>query len=122
MARPRRELIFIASSRRDLSEMPSDVRKDFGGALHGVQDGWKPENAKPLKGKAEGAMQLSEDHDGETYRAIYTVQFETTVYVLHCFHKKSKKGAATPGKEIDVVEQRLKMARALHEARKGSKT
>lgn len=117
----KKELIFIASSRRDLSEMPEKVRKDFGGALHGVQDGWKPADAKALKGRAEGAVQLSEDHDGETYRAVYTVELEDTVYVLHCFHKKSKKGVETPKKEIEVIEQRLKMARLLHAQRKGSK-
>lgn len=88
---------------------------------HGVQDGWKPADAKALKARAEGAVQLSEDHDGETYRAVYTVELEDTVYVLRCFHKKSKKGVETPKKEIDVIEQRLKMARLLHAQRKGSK-
>ena len=121
MEHSKKELIFIASSRRDLCDMPEKVRKDFGGALHGVQDGWKPDNAKALKGKAHGAIQLSEDHDGETYRAVFTVELEATVYVLHCSHKKSKKGSETPKKEIEVIEQRLKMARALHEKRKGSK-
>lgn len=121
MGQSKKGLIFIAGSRRDLSEMPEKVRKDFGGALHGVQEGWKPTDAKMLKGKAAGAIQLSEDDDGETYRAVYTVELEDTVYVLHCFHKKGKKGAETPKKEIDVIEQRLKMARMLHAQRKGLK-
>lgn len=59
-------------------------------------------------------MQLSEDHDGDTYRAVYTAELEETVYVLHCFQKKSKSGRATPQADIDLIERRLKDARALH--------
>jgi phage-related protein len=64
---PRRKLItWMGSSRKDLIAMPVAVKKDFGGALHAVQDGRTPDGAKALKGKAQGAIQLSEDHDGET--------------------------------------------------------
>jgi phage-related protein len=108
----------MGSSRKDLAAMPVAVKKDFGGALHAVQDSRTPEGAKPLKGKAHGAMQLSEDHDGETYRAVYTVELEDAVYVLHCFQKKSKSGIATPQADIDLIERRLKDARALHAQRK----
>ncbi len=104
----------MGASRRDLSDMPEAVRKDFGGALHGVQEGRTPSDAKPLKGKARGAIQLSEDHDGETYRAVYTVELESVVYVLHCFQKKSKSVIATPQADIDLIERRLKDARTLH--------
>ena len=62
---------------------------------------------RPLKGKADGAIELSEDHDAETYRALNAVELEDMVYVLHCFHKKGKTRAETPKKEIDVIEQRL---------------
>ncbi|MDO8378467.1 type II toxin-antitoxin system RelE/ParE family toxin [Phenylobacterium sp.] len=83
--------------------MPDAVRKDFGGALDGVQRGRTPTDAKPLKGKIKGAVQLSEDHDGETYRAVYTIELEDAVYVLHCFQKKSKSGIATPQADIDLI-------------------
>jgi phage-related protein len=35
--------------------MPDAVKKDFGGALHAVQEGTPPDEAKPLKGKGEGS-------------------------------------------------------------------
>src|SRR3954452_17179759 len=111
----------MGSSRSDLSAMPEGVRRDFGGALHGVQEGRTPDDAKPLKGKARGALQLSEDHDGNTYRAVYTVELEGVVYVLHCFQKKSTKGIATPRPDLDRIESRLKDARILHARRKGMK-
>jgi phage-related protein len=115
---PRKPVIWMGSSRRDLSAMPDRVKKNFGGALHGVQEGRRPEDAKRLKGKIKGAVQLSEDHDGDTYRAVYTTELEETVYVLHCFQKKSKSGRATPPADIDLIERRLKDARILHEQRK----
>jgi hypothetical protein len=46
-------------------------------------------SAKPLKGdptfKGAGVMEVVDDYDGDTYRAVYTVRFEGVVYVLHCF-------------------------------------
>jgi phage-related protein len=113
----KKPIIWMGQSRSDLSLMPEAVRKDFGGALHGVQVGRQPSEAKPLKGKVKGATQLSEDHDGETYRAVYTVELEGVVYVLHCFQKKSKSGIATPKADLDLIERRLKDARALHQHR-----
>lgn len=44
------------------------------------------------------------------YRALYTVKFKETVYVLHCFKKKSSSGIATPKPEIDLIKARLKIA------------
>lgn len=58
-----------------------------------------------------------EDHDGATYRAVYTVKFSTGIYVLHAFQKESKKGIATPKREIDLIGKRLKEAEVLHQAR-----
>lgn len=118
---PKKPIIWMGSSRSDLAAMPDRVKKDFGGALHGIQEGRTPADAKPLKGKIRGAVQLSEDHDGETYRAVYTLELEDCVYVLHCFHKKSKRGRATPQADIELIERRLKDARALHAQRKGRK-
>jgi phage-related protein len=114
----KKPIIWMGSSQRDLIAMPDGVRKDFGGALHGIQEGRTPDTAKVLKGKAKGALQLSEDYDGETYRTVYTIELEGVVYVLHCFQKKSKSGIATPQADIDLIERRLKDARMLHAKRK----
>jgi phage-related protein len=38
------------------------------------------------------------------------VRFGDSVYVLHAFQKKSKKGIATPQRELDLVKQRLAAA------------
>jgi phage-related protein len=114
----RKLLVWMGSSRRDLLAMPVALRKTFGVALDIAQQGLSPSGAKQLKGKAAGAVQLSEDHHGDTYRAIYTVELEGTLYVLHCFQKKSKKGSETPRADLDLIEARLKAARALHATRR----
>jgi len=49
-------------------------------------------------------------HDGDAYRAVYTVRFAEVVYVLHCFQKKSKKEAATPKSDMNMVIERLRAA------------
>lgn len=73
-------------------------------------------DAKPLKGfGGTGVLELLEDHQGNTYRAVYTVRFADAVYVLHAFQKKSKSGVATPKHELDVVQIRLKEAARRHE-------
>ena len=114
MIKARKALVWIGSSKRDLVAMPSAMRRDFGFALDFAQQGLRPDGAKQLKGKAAGATQLSEDYQGDTYRAVYTVELEGCVYVLHCFQKKSKKGAETPKPDLDLIEARLKAARSLH--------
>jgi phage-related protein len=51
---------------------------------------------------------------GETYRAVYTVRFKDTIYVLHAFQKKSKTGIATPKHELDLIRRRLAAAERHH--------
>ena len=107
-------LEWIASSRKDLQAMPDSVQDNVGYALFQAQLGEKHDDAKPLKGfKGSGVLEVVDNFDGDTYRAIYTVRFESAVYVLHVFQKKSKSGIATPKQDIELVEKRLKVA-AVH--------
>ena len=106
---------WISTSLKDMHAVPEDVRRFFGVALFAAQTGGKHDAAKPLKGFAgAGVLEVVEDHDGDTYRAVYTVRFAEAVYVLHIFQKKSKKGIATPQEEISKIRVRLKLAEELH--------
>ena len=103
---------WISSSLDDLRKFPEDVRQVMGFALYQAQLGKKHLDAKPLKGfRGSSVLEVVEDFDGDTYRAVYTVQFEGIIYVLHAFQKKSKHGIATPKQDIDLIENRLKLAR-----------
>ena len=65
--------------------------------------------AKTPSGFGGGAViEVRESHDGNAYRAVYTVRYADAVYVLHAFQKKSKKGITTPKADIDLIEKRLK--------------
>jgi phage-related protein len=104
-------LFWVGSSKRDLLSLPEPVVDLFGFALCLAQDGRKHEQAKPLRGfGSAGILEVVEDWDRSTYRAVYTVRFEGVVFVLHIFQKKSKRGAATPKADIDLIHQRLKAA------------
>jgi phage-related protein len=80
--------------------------------------------AKALKGfGGRGVLEVVDDFDGDTYRAVYTVKFAGVVYVLHAFQKKSKRGIATPQRDIDLIKARLKRAEEHYRAKlKGAKT
>ncbi len=102
---------WVGSSKDDLSAFPEDVRRRIGGALWDAQRGLKAPFAKPLRGfGGAGVLEMVDDHDGDTYRAVYTVRLAGVVYVLHAFQKKSKRGRVTPKAELDLIKQRLKRA------------
>ncbi len=104
-------VVWIGSSHDDWTGFPDDVQDVMGYALHIAQHGKKAEYVKPLKGfKGAGTLEILDDFDGDTYRAIYTIEFKDVVYVLHAFQKKSKRGIATPKQEIKLIEKRLKSA------------
>lgn len=60
-------------------------------------------------------LEIVDDFDGDTYRAVYTVRFAGAVYVLHAFQKKSKRGIATPKAELELIAQRLDRAKKDYE-------
>jgi phage-related protein len=121
-ARPVRPLLWIASSKRDYRGFPAPVQDSLGFELFLAQTGQHPPSAKPLKGLGSGTVELVEDFDGDTYRAVYTVRFSSAVYVLHSFKKKSKRGSKTPQSDIDLIRRRLRDAEQDHAQRFGKES
>jgi phage-related protein len=112
-------LDWVGSSKRDFLGFPEPAKDEMGNALGVAQFGRKHPSAKPWKGQGSGVFEVIEDHDGNTYRAVYTVCFKEVVYVLHAFQKKCPKGIKTAQVDIGVVERRLKVAQQDYEARYG---
>src|ERR1700712_3686479 len=105
--------IWIGSSRDDLRAFPDEVLRVMGFAINDAQNGDEHPRAKALKGfGGRSVLEMVDDEDGDTYRAVYTVRFAAVIYVLHAFQKKSKKGIETPRREIEVIKARLKLAEA----------
>jgi phage-related protein len=118
-AKPTKPVEWIGSSLKDLRTFPEEVRETIGFALYLAQVGDKHIAAKPLKGfTGASVLEVVEDFDGDTFRAVYSVRFASAVYVLHVFQKKSKSGVKTPKSEIELVRQRLKVAEELDRKRK----
>jgi len=91
--------------------MPRPVKRKVGFALYLAQIGEKHLAVKPLKGfGSAGVLEVIEDYQTDTYRAVYTVRLKRAVYVLHCFKKKSTKGAQTPKPDMNVIRARLRAA------------
>ena len=90
---------------------PRPVQREVGQALYAAQCGEEYPSVKALKGfGGRAVLEIVATHEGDAYRAIYTVRFHDAIYVLHAFQKKSKKGIATPQREIELVKQRLAAA------------
>ena len=107
---------WVGRSKEDLRRFPEDVRRRVGGAIWDAQLGRKASYAKPLRGfGGAGVLEVVDDFDGNTYRAVYTVRFAGVVYVLHAFQKKSKRGSAVPRLDSDLIEQRLARAQEDYE-------
>lgn len=114
-----RPVAWIGTSKRDFLEFPSPVKDEMGNALGIAQFGGKHPAAKPWKGLGPGVFEIVENHDGDTYRAVYTVRFREAIYVLHAFQKKSPSGIRTARGDIELIGWRLKLAQQDHEARYG---
>ena len=100
-----KSLFWIGSTLKNLRGFPEEVRRVFGYALRLAQFGGKHVDAKPLTGfSGASVLEVVGDHDGNTYRMVYTVKFSGVIYALHAFQKKTQ---ATAKRDIDLAKTRL---------------
>ena len=109
-----KEVKWVGSSKADLKRFPDAVQDRFGFAIYQAQAGLQHRDAKRLKGFGSGVLEVVARHDGDAYRAVYSVRLESAVYVLHAFQKKARRGIATPKRELDLVRRRLREAERHH--------
>jgi phage-related protein len=112
-----KEIEWLGSSHKDLCEMPEQVRRTFGYALGLAQNNLPYEDAKTLAGFKPALVEILEDDDGDTYRAVYTAHYADVVYVLHCFKKKSTSGRNLPKRDRETIEARLSEVKRIEVAR-----
>ena len=109
---------WVGSSRRDLKNFPRAVQRHIGQALYAAQRGEEYPTVKALKGfGGRSVLEIVAIDDTGTFRTVYTVRFSDAIYVLHAFQKKSKRGIATPQREMDLIDQRLAAAERDHRER-----
>lgn len=112
-----KDVEWLCSTQRDLIGFPDEVRREVGFALYIAQLGEKAVNVVPLVGFAGASvLEIISNFDGDTYRAVYTVQFKEALYVLHVFQKKSLRGRETPRRDVELIRERLQTAKRHYEA------
>lgn len=109
---------WMGSSRKDLLAMPEPVINTFGYALGLAQNGLSYPDAKTLTQFKSAVVEVLEDHNSDTFRAVYTARFEDAVYVLHCFKKKSSKQSELPKRDKETIELRLREVMAIEDAKR----
>jgi phage-related protein len=107
---PERPLVWIGSSKDDISEMPKPVKASFGYRLRRIQRGLPTADTKALPQLGQGLYELREAHDTNAYRLVYVVKLKKAVYVLHVFAKKSKSGIGLPKTDANLIRSRLQRA------------
>lgn len=110
-----RRLVWMGNSKRNIQAFPEGVQKIIGDELQLIQFGGMPKDAKPFKGLGSGVFEIAVRFIGDAYRTVVAVRLGEKIYVLHAFQKKSRKGIATPKREIDLIKQRYAEAKELAE-------
>ena len=108
-----RSIVWIASSKRDLSAMPRELRVSFGLRLYELQQRKTPFDMKPLPQFGAGVYELRETYERNAYRLMCVVNLTKALYVLHAFMKKSKSGIGLPKSDAELIAVRLRRAREL---------
>ena len=108
-----RPLVWIGSSKNDISAMPKPVKASFGYRLRRIQKGWPVADTKALPQFGTGVYELREPFDTNAYRVMYVVKLKKAVYVLHAFMKKSKSGIGLPQSDVKLIHSRLQRAQAV---------
>lgn len=93
-----------------MGAFPAAVRSVIGFALYQAQMGLKHRDAKPLRGLGAGILEVVTRHEGDAFRAVYSVRFKNAIYVLHAFQEKSKRGIETPKQDIELIKRMLRAA------------
>jgi len=108
-----RPVVWVGSSKSDISARPAPVKASFGHRLRQVQERRMPLDTKKLPQIGAGVLELRERFDGNAYRLMYVVALRKAVYVLHAFMKKSKSGIGLPRQDDELIAARLRRARSL---------
>jgi phage-related protein len=103
-----KEVHWQGDSRKVAHGFPKGARNTLGKELTRIQLGLQPHDGKWLTDIGPGVQEIRIAHSKEAYRVIYVARLADCIYVLHAFHKKAKKGIATPKEELDLASKRYK--------------
>jgi phage-related protein len=96
---------FRGSALADLRDFPVSARREAGYQLDQVQHGGEPDDWKPVNTVGQGVREIRIREESGAFRVIYVATFATTIYVLHCFQKKTEQ---TSKADRDLAAKRYK--------------
>jgi phage-related protein len=103
-----RRISWVKGALKDFETFPEAIGDRIMFALRMAAGGEKADSAKPLKGLGGGIFEIALRHRRDAFRAVYALQLDHDIWVLHAFQKKSKSGIETPKSETDLIRQRIK--------------
>ena len=101
----RKSICFVGSSLDDLRAFPPPARRSAGYQLDRVQQGLEPDDWKPMKGLGGGVCEIRIREAEGAFRVVYAAKFRESIFVLHCFQKKSEK---TAPRDLDLIARRYR--------------
>jgi phage-related protein len=99
-----KQVQWVGSSKRDVSEFPDEARRETGAQLFLVQCGLEPKDWKPMPTVGAGVNEIRVQAGGQ-WRVLYVAKFEEAVYVLHAFGKKTQR---TTKADIETATKRYR--------------
>ena len=96
---------FRGTSLEDLRIFPEMAKRDAGYQIDRVQRGLEPDDFKPMTSVGKSVSEIRVQEPSGAFRVIYIAKFEKSVYVLHCFQKKTQR---TSKKDIELAKSRFR--------------
>jgi phage-related protein len=100
-----KELRFRGSALDDLRRFPGLAVREAGYQMDKVQNGKEPTDWKPMDTVGSGVKEIRIQDETGAFRVIYLAKLADTIYVLHCFNKKTPQ---TSDKDIKLARKRFK--------------
>jgi len=107
MLETERDIEWIAAALKVFKKFPETAQRRILVALTDAAQGTTSDIAKPMKGLGSGVFEVALKYRTNAYRAVYAVQIDEKIWVLHAFKKKSKTGIKTPKQETDLIKKRI---------------
>ncbi|MGD0889656.1 MAG: type II toxin-antitoxin system RelE/ParE family toxin [Acidobacteriaceae bacterium] len=98
-------IVFRGESREALRSFPESARRRAGHQLEMVQLGRDPDDWKPMNSIGAGVREIRVRDERGIFRVLYVTKFGDTIYVLHCFQKKTQKTSAG---DVEIAARRYK--------------
>jgi phage-related protein len=100
-----RPVEFRGSSLEDLRAFPLTARREAGHQLDQAQHGREPDDWKPMNTVGQGVKEIRIRDEAGAFRVLYVAKFADTIYVLHCFQKKTQK---TSKADVELAAKRYR--------------